>query len=146
MGREKGYKLSPERIKRMQLAKERRKKGITKHLYVVEILVEEKMKQLFKKWNLDIEDFLFAVEGFGHTLEIILELREETIAFENVAKKAVEYLEKKNVREVGIRYTEDEKVILDETEQTGNVVFLKKIGSEYLVESYAQWGRHPLVE
>lgn len=130
MGREKGYKLSPERIKRMQLAKERRKKGITRHLYVVEILAEEKMKQLFKKWHLDIEDFLFVVDPYDRK-DIVFDLRKEDLKFEPAVKLAVECL--KNMKVIEVDLVCDDKQILKVTGGNGRIVNIEKKGKEYLV-------------
>ncbi len=134
MGREKGYKLSPERIKRMQMAKERRRLGYTKHLYVVEILVNHKMEELFKKWHLDLENSLFTVEGCDNRFGLIPNLQEKNMRFRDVDKKVVEYLEKREVKEVVVRC--DDKKVLAETQETENVVLIRKEGKDYFVADY----------
>jgi hypothetical protein len=137
MGREKGYKLSEERIKRMQLGRERRKLGYTRHLHVVEILAEEKMNQLFIEGHLDIEDFWFLVEGLDYQFDPIIEMRKENVRFDKVANIIVGFLESKRVSEVEVVCTNQN--VLKITEGRGNVLFVRKKGSEYLVENFKDW-------
>ncbi len=134
MGRRKGYKLSPERIQRMQMAKERRKLGYTIHLYVVEILANHKMEELFKKWHLDIEDSFFTVEGCDNRFGLIPNLQEKNVRFRDVDKKVIEYLEKKEVKEVVVHCADNK--VLAETQETGNVVLIRKEGKDYFVADY----------
>ena len=141
MGRQKGYSLSPERIKRMQMAKERRKLGYTRHLHVVEDLARKKIEELFKEWGVDLKEARFNVAGIGKDFHPILELQEENLSFDNTVIKGREFLELQKVKEVDI-ICYDEGVE-SQTEQTGNVMFMKKIGHEYLVESYDEWGKRP---
>lgn len=144
MGRMKGYTLSPERIKRMQMAKERRNKGYTRHLHVVEELARKKIEELFKEWGVDLKEARFIVEGCNKDFQFIPKLQEENLAFNDAVKKGREFLELQKVKEVDILcYSEG---VESKTEQTGNVVFMKKIESEYLVESYDEWGRRPGAE
>jgi len=130
MGRIKGYKLSDERIKRMRLAKERRKKGITKHLYVVEILVEDKMQRLFKEWRLDIEDFWFDIDPYDRK-DFIDGLGKKNLRFEPAVKFAVECLENMKVEEVALVCMDNQ--ILKVTGDIGNIVHIKRQGKEYFV-------------
>ena len=134
--------LSSERIKRMQLAKRRKKLGYTRHLPVAGKLAEEKIKKLFDEWNLDLEDSIFIVEGMDFDFELLL--RTLAVQFQNVAKQTIEYLNQKKVSEVAIICANSK--VLAETERTGNVAFIRKMGPEYLVESYAEWNKRLRVE
>ena len=144
MGREKGYTLSDERIKRMQMAKERRKMGFTRHLSVVEELARKKIEELFKEWGVDINEARFVVEGCDKDYSLIPELQEKNLAFGDAIKKGREFLELQKVKEVDIICYD--KKVENRTEQTANVMFMKKIGFEYLVESYAEWNCRPGAE
>lgn len=137
MGREKGYKLSPERIKRMQMAKERKKLGYTRHLSVVGEMIPKKLNALFEKWHIDIEVFLFLVDGCDYRFDPITELRKKNVKWDYVASIAIRLLESKKVSEVEV-VCDDERV-LKLTANRGNVLFVRKKGAEYFVEDFYDW-------
>lgn len=137
MGREKGYTLSPERIKRMQLARKRKGLGFTRHLSIVGEMIPKKLNALFEKWKIDIEDFLFLVDGCDYEFNPIFEIRKENVRWDYVANIAVRLLENKKVSEVEVVCYDEP--ILKLTKDRGNVLFIRKKGAEYFVEDFNNW-------
>lgn len=137
MRKEKVYTLSPERIRRMQMGRARRKLGYTRHLSVVGELVPKKLKALFEKWEIELEDFLFLVDGLDYKYNPIIELRKENVSWDYIAGIAIKQLENKKVSEIEVVCYD--QPILTLTKDRGNVLFIRKKGSEYFVEDFNNW-------
>ena len=132
-----GRELSEDLKKRMQRARKRRELGYTRHLEIAGEMVRKKVEELFDEWDLDVTDSLFIVDALDWEHEPIFDLQYKEKDLVKVVSKAVEYMEKRGVSDVGI-WSSNERVGA-KTERTGNVIFIRKKGSEYLVESHEEW-------
>jgi len=139
-----GREISKDLKQRMQRARKRKELGYTRHLEIAGEMAMKKIEELFDEWELDVEDFLFMVQAMGWEFDIILDLRAEGVKFKDVVSKVVEFLGRKKVSEIGVECFE--QGVLGETEQTGNVVFVRKMGLEYLVESHKEWNKRLVAE
>jgi len=137
MGRQKGFMISDDHKQKMQRARKRKELGYTRHLEIAGEMVRKKVEELFDEWDLDVTDSLFIVDALDWEHEPIFDLQYREKNLVKVVGKAVELMEKRGVSDVGI-WSSDERVGA-KTEKTGNIVFLRKAGSEYLVESHEQW-------
>ena len=137
-------KKSPETILKMKRSAEERwrkkRAGIVSSLDKAGEIARKEVEELFEEWDVDVEDTLFIVDALDWEYEPIFELQFREKGLIKVVKKAVEYMEKRGVSEVGIWCSGNERVSA-ETERTGNVIFIKKQGAEYLVETHKEWNK-----
>jgi len=141
MGRQKGsFTISDEKQQILQRARKRRALGYTRHLRVAEKMAIKKIEQQFDQWNISSEETLFTVDPLDWEFEPILELEYKVKDLVEAVRKTIEYMNRRGVKEVGICCSEER--VLAETEKTGWLVFIKKRGSEYLVETYKEWNEH----
>ncbi|TET72866.1 MAG: hypothetical protein E3J56_04820 [Candidatus Aminicenantes bacterium] len=132
-----GRQISEDLKQRMQRARKRKELGYTQHLEIAGKMAMKKVEELFKEWDVDVKNSLFRVVAMDWGFDIILDLMPEGVKFKDVASIAVKFLAKRKVSEIGVECFEEE--VLRKTERTGNVVFIRKAGSEYLVESHKGW-------
>lgn len=135
--------ISEDLKERMQRARKRKARGYTCHLEVAGKMAKKKIEELFDEWDIEVEGTLFHVTAMDWEFEVLWDkvlndlLQAKGLQFKEVVSKAVEFLARRDVSEIGI--WSSDKVVGRETEQTGNVVFIRKKGVEYLVESYKEW-------
>ena len=135
--------ISEDLKQRMQRARKRKELGFTQHLEIAGRMAMKKVEELFKEWDVDVKDTLFQVTAMDWQYEVLFDrslndlLQAKGVKVKEVINKAVEFLERKDVSEIGIECSEDK--VLRATEQTGNVVFVRKAGVEFLIESYSEW-------
>lgn len=139
MGREKGYTISDDHKQRMQRARKRKEIGYTRHLRVAGEIAKKKIEQQFERWNISSEETLFTVDPLDWEFEPILELQYKVKDLVEAVRKAIGYMERRGVSEVGICCSEER--VLAETQKTGWLIFIRKKGSEFLVETYKEWNQ-----
>lgn len=128
-----GRQISEDLKKRMRKALERKRLGYTHHLEIAGRMAEKKIEALFKEWSLDVNDVLFTIVAMSWEDEMIFDDSARDVKFKDVINEVKKQLERKEVRDVGVECFD--KGVLKVTQQTGNLIFVKKVGLEYLVES-----------
>lgn len=135
--------LSEDLKARMQMARKRKELGYTRHLEIAGEMARKKIEGLFDEWDIEVEGTLFHVTAMDWKFEVLWDkvqndlLQAKELQFKDIVSKAVEFLARRKVSEIGI--WSSDKVVGGETEETGNVVFIRKIKLEYLIESYKEW-------
>ena len=135
--------ISEDLKERMQRARKRKELGYTQHLEIAGEMAKKKIEELFEEWDLDEQGSLFQITAMDWQYEVLFDrakndlLQAKGLQFKDVVSKVVEFLARREVSEIGVECFEKE--VCRETEETGNVVFIRKIGLEYLIESYKEW-------
>lgn len=125
--------LSEDLKERMQRARKRKALGYTHHLEIAGRMAEKKIEALFKEWSLDVNDVLFTIVAMSWEDEMIFDDSARDVKFKDMISKVKKQLILREVREVWVECFD--KGVLKVTQQTGNLIFVKKVKLEYLVES-----------
>ena len=129
--------ISEDLKERMQRALERKRLGYTPHLEIAGRMAEKKIEELFDEWGLDVNESLFTIESMDFECKMLFDLSVRDVKFGGVIAEVLKQARVREVRDVVVECSDEG--VLRETEETGNIIFVKKKGLEYLIESHKEW-------
>ena len=132
-----GRQISEDLKQRMQRGRKRKEIGYTQHLEIAGEMAKKKIEELFKEWGLDVNESLFTIESMDFECEMLFDLSVRDVKFGGVIAEVLKQVRVREVRDVVVECSDEG--VLRETEETGNIIFVKKKGLEYLIESHTEW-------
>ncbi len=132
-----GRQISEDLKRRMQRARKRKELGYTHHLEIAGRMAKKKIEALFKEWGLDVNESLFTIESMDFECKMLFDLSVRGVKFGGVIPEVLKQARVREVRDVVVECSYEG--VLRETEETGNIIFVKKKGLEYLIESHKEW-------